>query len=153
MPTRMAANTVRAFMYPHGRYRGLKAKRPIRTPREKQRGRAPRRVGAAATERRLFGLQSGVFDAHDRLAVGEVRRVHEADDTLVALRLTEIHPERRLVAEDVATDGLRRVAEEGVGVRRDLIRHDDGGVVEVAHLVEVVKVLVELLLALGEFAA
>ena len=56
------------------------------------------------------------------------------------------------MAENVPADGLGRVAEVGVGVRGDLVRDDGGGVVEVADLVDVVEVFVELLLALGELA-
>ena len=72
---------------------------------------------------------------------------------LVPLRLAEVDAERRGVAEDVAADGLGRVAEVGVGVRRDLVGDEDARVEQVADAHQVVEVLVELLLAFGEFAA
>lgn len=56
------------------------------------------------------------------------------------------------MAEDVPPDWLRWVAEVRVRIRRDLVRHDNGGVVEVTDLIEVVQVFVELLLSVRELA-
>ena len=53
-------------------------------PIDRSRSTATRDRSAAAAVR-LLGLEPLVLDAHHGLAVGEVRRVDEADDPLVAL--------------------------------------------------------------------
>src|SRR5437667_11872715 len=87
------------------------------------------------------------LDFHDRFSLRQVRAVDEPSDALAALRLAEVKTERRRVADDVAAHGARRVAEERVGLRVHLVRHRDGGVVEVAEAKDVVHEAVELALA------
>src|ERR1041385_8440256 len=89
----------------------------------------------------------------DRLALRQVRAVDEAADALAALRLAQVDAEGAGVADDVAADGARRVAEEGVRLGGHLVRDDAGGVLDAGQALQVVHVLVELALAVGQRAA
>src|SRR5512136_777920 len=104
-------------------------------------------AGLRPYSRRPSGrLEARLLHHEDRLALGQVRAVHELRDPLPALALPEVDPEGRGVADDVPANGFRRVAEEDRRVGEDLVRNEADGIVLVQELEEVVHVPVQLLL-------
>src|SRR3989449_4859978 len=103
------------------------------------------------TEREARSVADSVpGDAEDRLGLGEVRGVDQSSNPLPAFRLAQIYTERRAVADDVASNRPGGIPEERIGLRMDLVRDVDHGVVDVPEPHQLVDVLVQELLTLGE---
>src|SRR5205823_7838415 len=100
----------------------------------------------------LSVADSVLRDAEHGLRLGQAGRIDQPCDPLASLRLTEVHPEGRAVPDDVPTNRPRRIPEEGVRLRVDLVRNVDDRVKNIAETHQFVDVLVQELLPFREDA-
>ena len=110
------------------------------------------------TDRLMNLAVSGVLDPvlghHEhRLPLRQIGGIDEPGDPLSGLALSQVDPEGGRVSHDMASDGPGGVAEERIGLCRDLVGHGDDRVVDGGEVQQVVHMAVEDLLPLGQRAA